>query len=114
VKGAKIAVGMLIAGWIAILGVALFGCHGCGAPKPPPVVPAGEASCDQACANAAALPCGLSSGLCLRLCRGVATHNPAYPTCLYRATTCAEESACGGPDDDGGGINGPGGGRSGP
>lgn len=105
--------------WLLIaLAGALCACSastvGCGITKPVPVVPAGDASCDQACANASALPCGLSSALCLRLCRGVAAHNPAYPTCLYGAKTCADENACGGTDSATPAPTGPGGGRSGP
>lgn len=103
---------------ILVLAGVLSSCAatvGCTPPTPPaPVVPVGAASCDQACANASALPCGLSSALCLRLCRGVAAHNPAYPTCLYGAQTCADENACGGTDSSTPTPTGPGGGRSGP
>ena len=105
--------------WLVIaLAGALCACSattvGCGVPKPLPVVPAGDASCDQACANATAVPgCGLSSGLCIRACRSVAMHNPGYATCLYKARTCDDENACGGPESDGG-VTGPGGARTGP
>lgn len=106
---------------LLILAGALCACSGtlasCGTPKPLPVVPAGQASCDQACANAVAVStaqsCGLSSPFCLRTCRGIAAHNPAYATCVYKATTCSEQNDCGG-SDSAGGVTGPGGSRTGP
>lgn len=102
---------------LVILAGALCACSGslasCGVPKPLPNVPAGGASCDQACMNASSLPCNLTGPFCLRTCRGVAMHNPAYPTCVYKATTCDEQNACGGAESDGG-VTGPGGSRTGP
>ena len=101
---------------LAVVACSTTSTVGCGHNKPTPVVPAGEASCDQACANVSALPeCGTSSELCLRICRGIAMHNPKYATCVYHARTCIESRACGGQDNDEPAVNGPGGGgRTGP
>lgn len=104
--------------WVLALVCAAFcACAapaGCGVPKPPPLVPPGEQSCDVGCARVVELHCGTSAELCHRLCDGVARHNPAYPTCLARGATCAAENACGGEESDGDATNGPGEGRSGP
>ena len=105
--------------WLLLLAaVALGACSttsvGCAAPKPAPVTPAGQASCDQACMNAVAISCGLSSTFCRRVCNGIAAHNAAWATCVYKARSCADINVCSGDDGDGSSTNGPGSGRSGP
>lgn len=87
--------------------LALVALLSCGTPKPRPVVPPGEASCDEACTHVQTLGCssdegcgyGLSKDLCLRLCRNVAVNDPGVPTCLNRADTRDKLNKCGTPDD---------------
>ncbi len=86
---AKVALGVLILGWMSVLVVA---CHGCGhvPPKPPP----GYVSCDTACEHEATLPCDVAYDLCTRICNRVNENQPAWPNCVSVATSCAEFNAC--------------------
>lgn len=82
-----------------LLGYLLVG-PGCGVPKPPPVVPAGEVSCEEACTHVEHdLPlCGTSKFVCeTQLCDPNAVNDPTFPTCLRRAESCEAITACDNP-----------------
>jgi hypothetical protein len=69
---------------------------GCGALKPRPYVPEGEATCNEACFHIENdLPlCRVNQDLCMRLCSNVSYNNPAFATCLAHATDCPAIDAC--------------------
>lgn len=81
----RAAVLVRLAFWSFLAGAAVAGC---GGHKPVPVVPPGEVSCDEGCANIAKLPCGVDLYLCTQQCRVIAKNNPQYPTCLSRSESC--------------------------
>lgn len=82
-------------GAVLMFAAALVMAAGCGTPKPKPDVPPGEVSCLEGCNSAALLGCDVSMDLCMRACQAIAGNDPTFPTCLWRATTCAHVTACG-------------------
>jgi predicted small lipoprotein YifL len=72
--------------WVVLLIV--LAITGCGQPKPPPVIPPGEAGCPEACRYVVTLDCGISERLCNDHCSTVARNNPKFPTCVLQQTAC--------------------------
>lgn len=92
-KATKASIAVLVL-WGAF--IAAMALSGCGAPKPPPNVPAGEVSCAEACTHIANdLPlCGTGRRICLQNCESAARNSPEYPTCLARSQSCPALKDC--------------------